>query len=136
LQEVWIKAWNHRNTFTGGSKISTWLCTIAKNHFLNHVKKQNPLKHSISFETWHSDQQVEHVDPCDILARKENIILLRKLISKLSTEHKIVVELKLKGLSGKQIAERVRCDEGTARTRLCYALKILRGMLEIESFQK
>lgn len=40
-QEAFLKALNSREKFSGNSSLYTWLCSIAKNLWLNSVKKQN-----------------------------------------------------------------------------------------------
>src|SRR5215471_9260632 len=39
-QDVFIKAFEHLTSFRRESSLKTWLCQIAVNHCLNHVKKQ------------------------------------------------------------------------------------------------
>ena len=41
VQITFLKAITHIDTFQGKSKISTWLCQIAKNEYLNHCRKQD-----------------------------------------------------------------------------------------------
>jgi RNA polymerase sigma-70 factor (ECF subfamily) len=38
-QEVFLKAWRHRDSFRGDSRLSTWLYAIARNHCLTAMKK-------------------------------------------------------------------------------------------------
>lgn len=38
-QEVFFKAWRHRQSFRGDSRLSTWLYAIARNHCLSSLKK-------------------------------------------------------------------------------------------------
>lgn len=40
-QETFLKALNARHNFQGSSSLYTWLCTIAKNIWLNKCKKSN-----------------------------------------------------------------------------------------------
>lgn len=40
-QEAFIRAMNAKEKFSGNSSLYTWLCSIAKNLWLNSVKKQN-----------------------------------------------------------------------------------------------
>ena len=39
-QEVFLKAWRHRTSFRGDSRLSTWLFAITRNHCLTAVRKQ------------------------------------------------------------------------------------------------
>jgi RNA polymerase sigma-70 factor, ECF subfamily len=38
-QEVFLKAWLHRDSFRGDSRVSTWLYAITRNHCLTAMKK-------------------------------------------------------------------------------------------------
>src|SRR5690242_7060401 len=39
-QEVFLKAWKHRDSFRGDSRLSTWLYAITRNHCLTAMKKR------------------------------------------------------------------------------------------------
>ncbi|HVW84625.1 MAG TPA: RNA polymerase sigma factor [Bryobacteraceae bacterium] len=39
-QEVFLKAYRHRSSFRGDSRLSTWLYAITRNHCLSAIKKQ------------------------------------------------------------------------------------------------
>ncbi len=45
-QEIFLKAWKHRSSFHGNSKLSTWLYAIARNHCLTALKRRacDPLR--------------------------------------------------------------------------------------------
>lgn len=45
-QEIFFKAWKHRASFQGNSKLSTWLYAIARNHCLTALKRRacDPLR--------------------------------------------------------------------------------------------
>ncbi len=45
VQETLLKAWTHIPDFRGDSQFSTWLCTIGRNAFLNHVARER--RHSV-----------------------------------------------------------------------------------------
>ncbi|MDE6608702.1 MAG: RNA polymerase sigma factor, partial [Lachnospiraceae bacterium] len=41
VQTTFLKAVSQIDSFQGRSKISTWLCQIAKNEYLNYCRKHN-----------------------------------------------------------------------------------------------
>lgn len=45
--DVFLKAFEKISTYAGKSKISTWLCGIAKNEYLQYLRKN---RHHLSFE--------------------------------------------------------------------------------------
>lgn len=45
VQETLLLAWTHIAKFRGDSQFSTWLCTIGRNAFLNHVARER--RHSV-----------------------------------------------------------------------------------------
>ncbi len=40
-QEIFLKAWRHRGSFRGDSRLSTWLYAITRNHCLTMVRMQD-----------------------------------------------------------------------------------------------
>ena len=49
MQETFYSATKNINKFKGNSKISVWLCQIAKNKWKDYIKKHNQIK-SVSLD--------------------------------------------------------------------------------------
>ncbi len=136
-QEAFVRAWKALPGFKGDSSFFTWLYRIAANLTLNHLKQHRRRGH---FSLNDLDLQAEN-DP-DLLAlvsertpRRDAALreLQEKLnvaLQKLSEPHRMVVTLHdIQGLRHEQIAEIMRCNVGTVRSRLHYARQQLQAWL-------
>ncbi len=48
IQDVFLSAWNAKDTFRGGSSERTWLVSILKNKIIDHYRKRKPAAESLS----------------------------------------------------------------------------------------
>lgn len=91
VQDTFLVAVKNINKFEGKSKLSTWLCAIAKNIY---YKKINKLKNNISLEDINkelvSEQFIE-----DIICEKESKLEVIKSIQKLDNETQKVMYLRI-----------------------------------------
>lgn len=102
VQDTFLVAVKNINKFEGKSKLSTWLCAIAKNIY---YKKINKLKDNISLEDINkelvSEQFIE-----DIICEKESKLELIKNIQKLDPQSQKVMYLRIYAdLSYEEIGE-------------------------------
>ena len=104
VQETFLVAVKNIDKFRGESKISTWLCQIAKFILYKDIKKKNKQK-NISLEEIESDLISEKSLEEDILLKEDRLELLKK-IQHLNEETRSVMYLKLLGgLKNEEIAE-------------------------------
>jgi RNA polymerase sigma factor (sigma-70 family) len=106
-QETFLIAYRKLKTFQGRSQFSTWLYVIAKNQFLQYVRKQ---KRVID---WHNEeeefQEIEY----------NNRIDLETAISKLTAPQRAVITLSYaEGLSQQDVAQILDIPLGTVKTHL------------------
>ena len=136
-QEAFVKAFRSIGRFKGKSSFFTWLYRIGVNVTLSHLQK-NKARRFFSFENL--SEEVNQETAFEILASRaktERRTLLNELqeklneaLQELSNKHRtIVVLFEIEGLSHKQIAEIMKCSEGTVRSRLHYAKQQLQGYL-------
>ena len=136
-QEAFVKAFRSIGRFKGKSSFFTWLYRIGVNVTLSHLQK-NKTRRFFSFENL--SEEVNQETAFEILASRsktERPTLLNELqeklneaLQKLSNKHRtIVVLFEIEGLSHKQIAEIMKCSEGTVRSRLHYAKQQLQAYL-------
>lgn len=92
-QETFYKAIENINRFRGECKITTWLCQIAKNVWINDVKKKNKIK-----MTEMSDEIEDYTFNLeeDYIKKEEKIILYKKIL-KLDKEWINIFYLRLYG---------------------------------------
>lgn len=122
INDVFMVVWTKAGSFRGDSAVSTWILGIAYKKSLKAVAKQRwslPL-----------DAIVDAADEGAIekVIRDQEV---SKVMSKLSPEHRAVVELSYYfGYSYKEIADIMVCPENTVKTRMFYARRMLRSLLE------
>ena len=137
-QEVFIKAFQSIKRFRGQASFYTWLYRIAVNSsitFIKRAKKQRFINYETIDETLVSSEILEYFTA---KIKTEKGALLKELqeklneaLQKLSPKHRIVVILhEVEGMSHKEIAEITKTSEGTVRSRLHYAKKMLQAFLQ------
>ncbi len=136
-QEVFIKAFKSIDSFKGSSNFYTWLYRIALNTALSFVKKhrRTPV---YSLEDWDSVDDPKHIinDIVGVSDGNRRVLLkelqekLNEALQKLSLSHRTVIILfEIEGMSHAEIAEVLKCSEGTVRSRLHYAKEQLKNFL-------
>lgn len=104
VQETFLVAVKNIDKFRGESKVSTWLCQIAKFILYKDIRKKNKQK-NISLEEIESNLISERSLEEDILLKEDRLELLKKIQS-LNEETRSVMYLKLLGgLKNEEIAE-------------------------------
>ncbi len=115
-QETFYKAIKNIKKFEGNSKVSTWLCQIAKNEWRTYVAKESKIKQiPIEDENYIDKLILENTAETDV-EEKEAVLNLYKEIHKLDQKTKEVIYLRIKGdLSFKEIGEILGESEEWAR---------------------
>ena len=137
-QEVFIKAFQSIKRFRGHASFYTWLYRIAVNTsitFIKRAKKQRFINYETIDETLVSNEILEYFTA---KTKTEKGALLKELqeklneaLQKLSPKHRIVVILhEVEGMNHKEIANITKASEGTVRSRLHYAKKMLQAFLK------
>ena len=141
-QESFLKAFHSLRYFKGNSSFYTWLYTIALNNARNLMRnrkrergysvdddeKGNPLEKDSEL----ADTNLES-DPIRKAQMKDLRGKLAHAIAQLSPAHQEVVNLcDIQGLSYPEIARLTNISEGTLRSRLHYAHRLLQGYLADE----
>ena len=137
-QEVFIKAFQSIKQFRGQASFYTWLYRIAVNSsitFIKRAKKQRFINYETIDETLVSSEILEYFTA---KTKTEKGALLKELqeklneaLQKLSPKHRIVVILhEVEGMNHKEIADIIKTSEGTVRSRLHYAKRMLQAFLQ------
>lgn len=137
MQETFIKAFNHIDTFEGRSKISTWLYRIATNEALMLLRKRKESITSIDegIETDDGDViPVQIIDWCCLpekeLMSGETRQHLQQAVMKLSNTNRAAFLLRdVEGLSTQDAAETLGISESALKVRLMRARMQLREEL-------
>jgi len=139
LQEIFAKAYRALKRFQGKSSFYTWIYSISVNMTLNFLKKRGRYT-KVSMDD--VDSGILN-DPAFIeittanrdTVREVNIHELQKRLNdalmKLSEDHRTVVTMyDVQGLQHNEIAKILGVSEGTVRSRLFYAHRLLQSYLE------
>lgn len=138
FQEVWAKVIKAASSYRVTAKFTTWLYTIAHHCVVDALRK-----HRQKFEPL-LDEQGEEVDevmvcsaqsenPMSSVSLQQQVDKLLTVLATLPLEQREVFLLKHEaGLGVKDIAEIVGIGEETAKTRLRYAMKKIRTLMEYE----
>ena len=100
-QDTFLKALKSKEKFSGNAKESTWLCAIAKNLWLDYIKKQGRL---CDFEE--SQLREDSFSIEDSIADSDTAMRIHMVLHTLNEPYKEVFSLRVFGqLSFKSIAE-------------------------------
>jgi RNA polymerase sigma factor (sigma-70 family) len=139
LQEIFAKAYRALKRFQGKSSFYTWIYSISVNMTLNFLKKRGRYS-KVSMDDVDSGIQndptfIEITTANRDTVREVNIHELQKRLNdalmKLSEDHRTVVTMyDVQGLQHNEIAKILGVSEGTVRSRLFYAHRLLQSYLE------
>lgn len=123
-QDTFLKAWENRHKFRGESLASTWLYRIAYNCAIDYLRKNKKF----------SQVEVVIEDLMDPQTDIQNRNLVEAAIKELSEEQRVVVLLHyVEDLSLREVAEILDIPEGTVKSRLSYARKVMNNVLSERS---
>jgi RNA polymerase sigma-70 factor (ECF subfamily) len=135
IQDAWMKAYTHLNTFDGRAKFSTWLTRIAINSSLmilrrkrSHPETSMEITDGDTGQHWEIADQTKNVE--ELYARHERVERLRRAIRRLQPRLRNVVEIhQSNDRSIKEIADLAGISVAATKARLFRARKILRKAL-------
>ena len=128
LNEVFFDVWRQAGRFEGRSSVSTWLMSIARFKALSARRWRVDLELGEEIETSVADPAD---DPEAALQEKHRSELLRRGLSRLSSEHRKIIDLVYyheKSIA--ECAEILGIPAATVKTRMFYARKKLAEMLK------
>ncbi len=130
-QEVFIKVFRKIKHFRGDSRLSTWIARIAYNTSISHIRKYQKDEQSYdenpAIVAGHTNGEPNHKS----LERKEAKQFLLEKIEQLPVHYRTVLTLyHLEEFSYKEIEEITEMPEGTIKSYLSRARKILKEKLE------
>ncbi len=125
VQDIYLKAYKNLASFQFKSKISTWIANIAYHTTINYLqKKKIPI---IGIENTIDTNFTLNDNPELTAIKTETIEILNAEIAKLPPLYKTLIILyHLEELPNKEIAEITNLPEGTIKSYLSRARKILK----------
>jgi RNA polymerase sigma-70 factor (ECF subfamily) len=134
ISEVFLDVWRQAGKFEGRSAVSTWMLSIARFKALSALRRRP--------EEELDDKTAERIedqsdDPETTLAKKDKGSLLRQCLSKLSTEHREIIDLVYyHEKSVEEVAGIVGIPAATVKTRMFYARKKLSELLKEQGIDR
>lgn len=133
LQEIFVKAYRHLNSFDQNLKFSSWIYRIAHNHVISHWRKLQNRPQVLKLEAVEDFLKFMSTDE-DLATdteRKFNAEEVRKVISEMDPKYKEVLVLKfLEGKDYKEISDILQKPLGTVATLINRAKKQFKKMSE------
>jgi RNA polymerase sigma-70 factor (ECF subfamily) len=138
IQDAWMKAYVHLNTFDGRSKFSTWFTRIAINSSLMilrrkraHPETSMEITDGETWQQWEIADQTKNVE--ELYVKHERVEHLRRAICRLQPTLRNVVEFhQSNDRSVEEVAELAGISVAAAKSRLLRARRILRKAFELK----
>ncbi len=128
LSEVFLDVWRQAARFEARSSVSTWLMSIARYKALSACRRQTDAELDEAIEATVADPAD---DPEVALQRKNRGELVRKALTKLTPEHREIVDLVYyHEKSVDEVAHILSMPSATVKTRMFYARKKLAELVK------
>ena len=125
-QETYLRALRTLPRFAGRSSARTWLLSIARRVFVDHVRHERARPRTTGAVDWSA--AAEHAQPADRTANFEATVELTTMLEGLDEQRREALLLtQVLGLSYKEAAEVAGCAVGTIRSRVARAREDLLG---------
>jgi RNA polymerase sigma-70 factor (ECF subfamily) len=126
VDDTMLVVWSRPESFSGASKLSTWIFGIAYRKGLKALRRRDDPVEDLS-----SDGQASaDADPEQELGRQKVQQVLMRALDELSPDHRAVVNLTYFHHMGyREIAEIMDCPNDTVKTRMFHARRHLKRIL-------
>jgi RNA polymerase sigma-70 factor, ECF subfamily len=134
ISEVFLDVWRQAGRFEGRAAATTWMLSIARFKALSALRKRT--EEELDEET--AGALEDHADDPEVsLAKKDKAAVLRQCLSRLSAEHREVVDLVYyHEKSVEEVAGIVGIPEATVKTRMFYARRKLSELLKEQGIDR
>lgn len=129
LSETFLRVLRYLPTFRGESSVRTWLYSIARNTWLNSLKKRRP---AVSLD----DMLERYIGDtlADDAAARQTLARVRELLAGRGERDAAVIGLRAQGYSYAEIAARLQINENTARVAEHRTRAWLKAKLQEEGY--
>jgi RNA polymerase sigma-70 factor (ECF subfamily) len=125
LQDTWLDVFRAVPRLADAGAFRAWLYRIARDRALRELRKRRVPSQPLE------DVDVEEEDETEAEFTAEDVERIHKALDELAADHREAVILRyVEGMSYEEIGRVVGCQVGTVRSRLHYAKRALRGLLE------
>jgi RNA polymerase sigma-70 factor (ECF subfamily) len=138
VQETYVRAFTHLESFRGDSSLATWLARIAMNEALGRLRRQHPSVEWTTLEPGFLEAQIiqfpvsaSSEDPEKTMAQREIQQVVEHAIDDLPEAFRIVfITRVIEGMNVEETAELLGLKPETVKTRLHRARTMLRDNVE------
>lgn len=136
VQEAYINAFTHLDSFRGDSSLATWLSRITMNEALGRLRRERPsveLNERTEAQIIPFPQSATSDDPERTMAQREILQLVERATDNLPEIFRVVfVTRVIEGMSVEETAELLGLQPETVKTRLHRARRLVREQLDKE----
>ena len=119
-QEAFLRAWQALSSFDLSRPFGPWICRIAANLAVNHVR--SPEAREEGLPEGHGEEPARGDDPLARVLDREAERVLHQALAELPSEQRAVLTLRVvEEMSYKEIAEALALPPGTVMSRLARA---------------
>ncbi len=116
-QEAFLRAWRSLERFEVGRPFAPWICRIAANLALNHVR--SPRSREDALPEGYSEEPGRGPDPLEVVLDQEARRLLDEAVARLPAAQRAVLVLRVfEDMHYEEIAEALKLSPGTVMSRL------------------
>jgi RNA polymerase sigma-70 factor, ECF subfamily len=138
VQEAYVSALTHLDSFRGDSSLPTWLARITMNEALGRLRAQRPTIDITEFETHRTAAEIirfpltsKSDDPERTMAQRQILQLVEQATDNLPEVYRIVfITRMIEGMSVENTAELRGIRSETVKTRLHRARRLVREQLD------
>ena len=131
-QNTFTKAWKALGDFRGESSFRTWLFSIARNEFLQQIRKDERYPELVEFLDL---EVISDLSPSveEEIASHDQELYIRKQVKALPGKYREIISLHyFSGMSYREIAKVLSIPNGTVKSRVNQALQLLKKKFRIE----
>lgn len=128
VQDVFVKLWGRRDSIDADKSIRGLLFVSLRNDIMNKIEKSSR-RILTAFES--DDQRKSSDDVFLNYLEKEYEGLYKESLRKLSKRQREIFELKVSGLTNKEIADQLVISENTVKVHYYHGTKFIREYLEV-----
>jgi len=132
-QDAFLKAYHHLDSFRGECSLYTWIYRIARNVCLDAMRRKK-FRNAFKVDTlFNGGSSPEFEDPShhDPFEQKDTRYWIDKAMARLPEDHRsVLVFREIQDLSYEEIAYIMNIPEGTVKSRLFKARRLMRETLQ------
>jgi RNA polymerase sigma factor (sigma-70 family) len=128
LQEVFVNIWRKIELYDPAKgRLFTWMLNVARNAAIDKLRSRS---YQDSLKNRSIPENVDIAMPGAITVQQSEDVGLKKILTKLKEEHRILIDLSyFQGYTHEEIAKVLQIPLGTVKTRIRSALIQLRIMI-------